>query len=105
MANEQNPLLGSMGLCRKAGKLIHGFDRVKENVYAGKVFLVLLTADASERTARHMQQACEDFVPCLTMPLTTAQLSFLTPKPAAVFGVTDENLARLCAKHLAPEEN
>ena len=79
MNNDQHPLLGALGLCRKAGKLLHGYDRVQENALRGKVALVLLTSDASERTVSHMM---------------------LTPKPAAVFGVTDEHLAQLCAKYL-----
>ena len=79
MANDLHPLLGALGLCRKAGKLLYGYDRVQENALRGKVALVLLAADASERTA---------------------DLVMLTPKPAAVFGITDENLAQLCVKHL-----
>ena len=86
MNNDQHPLLGALGLCRKAGKLLHGYDRVQENALRGKVALVLLTADAS--------------VACEQIPLTSAQLAMLTPKPAAVFGITDEHLAQLCAKHL-----
>ena len=77
MANDQHPLLGALGLCRKAGKLLHGYDRVQEKA------------------------PCEGVVPCRRMPLTTADLAVLTPKPAAVFGITDEHLAQLCAKHLA----
>ena len=83
MNNDQHPLLGALGLCRKAGKLLHGYDRVQENALRGKVALVLLTADACEQ-----------------MLLTSADLAMLTPKPAAVFGVTDEHLAQLCAKYL-----
>ena len=94
MNNDQHPLLGALGLCRKAGKLLHGYDRVQENALRGKVALVLLTSDASERTVSHMKVACEQ------MPLTSADLAMLTPKPAAVFGVTDEHLAQLCAKYL-----
>ena len=51
MNNDQHPLLGALGLCRKAGKLLHGYDRVQENALRGKVALVLLTSDASERGA------------------------------------------------------
>ena len=40
MANEQHPLMGALGLCRKAGKLLHGYDRVQENALRGKVALV-----------------------------------------------------------------
>lgn len=97
---DQHPLLGALGLCRKAGKLLHGYDRVQENALRGKVALVLLTSDASERTVSHMKDACDGIVACEQMPLTSADLAMLTPKPAAVFGVTDEHLAQLCAKYL-----
>lgn len=100
MANDHHPLLGALGLCRKAGKLLHGYDRVQEAAVRGKVSLVLLASDASARTKNHIQELCDGLVACETMPLTTAQLSLLTPKPAAVFAVTDENLARLCVKQL-----
>ena len=56
MANDLHPLLGALGLCRKAGKLLHGYDRVQENALRGKVALVLLAADASERTVSHMRK-------------------------------------------------
>ena len=72
MNNDQHPLLGALGLCRKAGKLLHGYDRVQENALRGKVALVLLTADASERTVKHMKEACEGIVACEQIPLTSA---------------------------------
>ena len=98
--NDSHLLLGALGICRKAGSLLHGYDRVCEAVLGGKASLVLLASDASGRTASHIRAACQDLVECRAMPLTIAQLSALTPRPAAVFAVTDENLARLCAKHL-----
>ena len=80
MNNDQHPLLGALGLCRKAGKLLHGYDRVQENALHGKVALVLLTSDASERTVSHMKDACDGIVACEQMPLTSADLAMLTPK-------------------------
>ena len=100
MAHDSNGLLGALGLCRKAGKLLHGYDRVEEAVLRGKVSLVLLASDASPRTKQHMKDTCEGLVACEEMPLETASLAMLTPRPAAVFAVTDDNLARLCAKQL-----
>ena len=69
MANDQHPLLGALGLCRKAGKLLHGYDRVQENALRGKVALVLLTArtPASARSS-HMKDACDGIVACEQMP-------------------------------------
>ena len=61
---------------------------------------MLLTADASERTVKHMKEACEGIVACEQIPLTSAQLAMLTPKPAAVFGITDEHLAAAAAQNI-----
>lgn len=100
MPHDANGLLGALGLCRKAGKLLHGYDRVEEAVIRGKVSLVLLACDASARTAQHMMDTCEGTVACEVMPLTGEELALLTPRPAAVFAVTEANLARLCANYL-----
>lgn len=100
MHNESSGLLGALGLCRKAGKLLYGYDRVAEAVLRGKVSLVLLAADASPRTAQHMMDTCRGAVACEVMPLTGEELAMLTPRPAAVFAVTEANLARLCANYL-----
>ena len=82
MNNDQHPLLGALGDCAaKAGKLLHGYDRVQENALRGKVALVLLTSDASERTVSHMKDACDGIVACEQMPLTSADLAMLTPSP------------------------
>ena len=59
MHSESSGLLGALGLCRKAGKLLYGYDRVEEAVLRGKVSLVLLACDASARTAQHMMDTCE----------------------------------------------
>ena len=50
MNNDQHPLLGALGLCRKAGKLLHGYDRVQENALRGKVALVQTPATAPSAT-------------------------------------------------------
>ncbi|MDD4850169.1 MAG: ribosomal L7Ae/L30e/S12e/Gadd45 family protein [Gemmiger sp.] len=101
MPKPEQALLGALGICRKAGKLLYGYDRVEEAVLRGKISMVLLASDASKRTADHMHTLCEGLIPCKNIPLTSVELNVLTPKPAAVFGVADDNLARLCAKHLA----
>ena len=41
--NYQNKILNLLTICRKAGKLILGFDAVKEAVLAGKAESVLVT--------------------------------------------------------------
>ena len=101
---EQHPIVGALGLCRKAGALLFGAERVADAIHAGKAKLVLLTADASPRTAKRFAELCAGRVSFAAMPLTAAALSALTPRPAAVYAVTDQNLARLCGKHLSDTE-
>lgn len=93
---QTNKLLGALGLCRRAGKLALGSDRVLEQAARGRAALVLLAADASGRTARRMREGCEGLCPVRTLPLTQTGLLPLTNRPTAVLAVLDENLARLC---------
>lgn len=105
MMNEQQRLLGALGMCRKAGKLVRGFDAVEESVMKGKAWLVLLASDLSPKTARRAQEFCEDLVPCRRMPLTQTDLLDVAHKPTGVFAVADENFAKLCEKHLGNKED
>ena len=98
---QKDKALGALGLCRRAGRLVQGFDRVLETALRGRAQLVVLASDASERTARKVREGCEGLCPVRTVPLTQAELAGLFRRPAAVLAVTDENLARLCESSLA----
>ncbi len=89
-------LYQTLSLCRKAGKLVQGYDAVEEAVFKGKAWLVLTAADASAKTVRRMRQSVGDMVDVLPMPLTQADLAPISRKPAAVYAVVDRNLAALC---------
>lgn len=93
---EQNPLYGAVSLAKKAGKLVMGFDPVKDKVLAGRVFLVLTASDLSPKTYKRVEQFCEDYTELLPIPLTQAQLAEIAHKPVGVLGILDPNLAKLC---------
>lgn len=93
-------LYQTLSLCRKAGKLVTGFDAVEEAVVRGRAWLVLYTADASPKTVRRMKDAVGDLVDVLPMPLTQAALAPVSRKPVALYAVVDRNLAALCSKKL-----
>ena len=99
--NHEQARFGALGLCRKAGRLVMGFDAVCEDGYNGRVALVLTAADLSPKTLARLQRACEGAAEVLPMPLTQQQLCPISKKPVGVYGVADENLARLCREHLA----
>ena len=58
MANEK--LSGFLGLARKAGKLVFGFDMTVESIQKGTAKAVLLSSDCSERTARNIKRIAEE---------------------------------------------
>ena len=97
---DENGLFGALGLCRKAGRLVMGFDAVCDEVYKGRVALVLVAADLSPKTLARLQRACEGAAEVRPIPLTQDELCPISRKPVGIYGVADENLARLCRKHL-----
>ncbi|MBP0988342.1 MAG: 50S ribosomal protein L7ae, partial [Oscillospiraceae bacterium] len=55
----ENRLTASLTMCRKAGKLLLGFDAVKEAAQQGNVRLFLLSSDASAKTEKEIRYALE----------------------------------------------
>ena len=89
-------LHGALSMCRKAGKLVMGYDPVVEAVMAGKTDCVYLASDISPKTAQRLRYAVEDMAEVLPLPLTQDDLADVTRKRVAVYAVIDTNLARLC---------
>ncbi len=98
---KQDPLIGALGLARKAGALLWGAERVEQAVKSRKAALVLLTADASQRTRCRLERLCNRNVACCNLELRSADLAKLTARPAVIFAVTDPNLAKLCGNYLS----
>ena len=96
----EDALFQALSLCRKAGRLVMGFDAVEEAAYKGKAWLVLTAQDASPKTAQRLSRSVGDLVDVLPMPLTMERLAPLGRRPMAVCAVTDRNLARLCYDRL-----
>ena len=96
----RDPLYGALSLARKAGKLAMGFDPVKDQVLAGRAFLVLTAADLSPKTCKRVEQYCQDLVELKPTALTQNDLAGFAHKPVGVLGVLDPNLAKLCKSAL-----
>lgn len=102
---EMNKLLGALGLCRRAGALVLGFDAVKDAVQTGRARLVVCMQDLSEANAKRVLALCGDECEVRTAPLTQEDLEGLVGKAVGVAAVTDENLAILCRKNLPESGN
>ena len=94
MPNEQR-LLGILGLCRKAGKLVFGFDMTVEAMQKQSCETVLLSGDCSERTARNIKRiGAETGTEILILPLTIDEIGFAVAKRAGVLAVCDSGFSK-----------
>lgn len=89
-----NKLLSMISLSRKAGKLLMGFDRVKESIYGGAVHIVLTASDLSEKSRKEIAFICEaEDMPCLELPITMDELGWEIGKRTGILAVTEPGLA------------
>ena len=94
MTNEQR-ILGFLGLCRKAGKLVFGFDMTVEAIQKGTADLVLLSGDCSERTVRNIKRISdENETEVLVLPLTMDEIGYAVAKRAGVLCVCDSGFSK-----------
>ena len=103
---ETERFLTFLGLCRRAGKTVHGTPLVCEALGKRKPpHLVLLSSGASEATAKRITDKCRFYhVPLITVPVDTGRLAHAVGKTCALaaVAVTDarfaEELGKLHAK-------
>lgn len=100
---DKDKLLSMLGLSKKAGKLLQGFESVTEAALAGKVRLILLTEDLAPRSGNHVQEvALEAGVRCLRIPVNMDDVGYKTGKRAGILGLTDAGFAKAVRK-MIPE--
>ena len=99
-----NKLMFALSLAKKSGKLIYGFDPVKQAVQDKTAKLVCVTSDTSEKTLKRVQQFCQDVMEVEVISLTQFDISQITNKLTGVFAVVDENMAILCRNAINSEK-
>lgn len=98
-----NKLLSSISLSKRAGKLLMGFDVVKEAVLEDKAKLVLFASDLSDKTRRSMERICEEWeVLTAVLPFTLDELWMEVGKRAGILAISDKGLAELVCRNLNP---
>ena len=103
--NEKNnlkQLLFSIGLARKAGKMIVGTDMVCDEIRKKHIFLALYASDVSENTRKRISDCCQYYhVKLYACPVTKEELGASIGKSfAACIGITDKNLSELIGRNL-----
>ena len=88
-----NKILGLMGLSARAGKVCFGTDSTIENLEKGKVKLVIVAKDSSERTKKNFLRLCEKYNVHIIEFGTIDDISKSIGKQnKAVIGIKDINL-------------
>lgn len=99
-------LAADLGLARRAGKLVYGYETVKSAVRGGKAKLVITASDFSPRAAEAIRRICAECgVEAAEVPRDMGQLTAASGKAAGVFALTDAGFAGLIKKAMQEERN
>ena len=86
--------LRELAFCRRAGKLVIGFDPVTESVRRGQARLLAVSEEISEKTRKEMSYLSKRYqIPFLILHESINDLWYILGKRAGVFSVTDAALA------------
>lgn len=97
-------LLGAIGICRRAGKLICGVPLIcTEMRKGGGVSAVLAASDASDNTKKKLSDKCKYYgVRLIFLPYTAEVLAAAVGKsaPIGAVAITDAQLFKAVEPHL-----
>ena len=87
--------LSTLGLCRRAGKLIYGFDPVCEEIKKpkSKVCGVALAKDVSEKTLKEIAFVCNKYgKPLFQSDADMDEIKSVLGKRTGIIAILDEGL-------------
>lgn len=88
-------LLSLLGICRKAGKLISGFDASADAVRSGEASLVVTASDLSPKSKKEIEFiAAKEHIEVISVPASIEEIGGKTGRRAGVLTVTDKGLAQ-----------
>ncbi|WP_312644811.1 ribosomal L7Ae/L30e/S12e/Gadd45 family protein [Hydrogenoanaerobacterium sp.] len=89
-----NRLLSTISLTKRAGKLLLGFDQVKDAVLKGEAEIVLTASDLSEKSRKGINLICEaEDIESFSLPITMDEFWYEIGKRTGIIAVTDPGLA------------
>ena len=97
-----NKLCGLLGIARRSGHILIGFDAVRAALLAGKTQLILLASDCSPKTEKELRFAGRDTTcPIHTVDMTKDEMAAALglQKPVAVVATDDPGFAKAMLKH------
>ena len=99
-----NKLCGLLGMARRSGHILIGFDAVRAALLAKKTRLILLASDCSPKTEKELHFAAKDSTcPIHTVDGTKDEIAAALgmQKPVAVAATDDVGFAKAMLQHIA----
>jgi ribosomal protein L30E len=98
-------VINLLTICRKAGKLVTGFDVSLEAVIDGKSKCLLIASNTSPKTIKEINyrissEGLEGMVEVLTMPLTIQDVAMCINVNAGVIAICDSGFSKAFKKLL-----
>ncbi|MFA9380819.1 MAG: L7Ae/L30e/S12e/Gadd45 family ribosomal protein [Acetanaerobacterium sp.] len=95
MNSDNERLLSMIGMSKRAGKLVAGFDTVTEGVRTGSIACVFYASDVSPKTIKELAYICnQENAATVPVPVTMDEIKRITARRAGIFAVTDAGLRR-----------
>ena len=92
--NSQQKIFNILSMCRKAGKIVLGFDAVKETIYEGNVSCVIVTEDISQKTLKEIRFICTNsLVDIVSIDLDSYDMFDIVRKQVVVAAICDFGFA------------
>ena len=97
--------LSTLGLCKKAGKLIIGFDAVAEFIKGKAPGLLVLAADLSPKSAKEIIRIADaQGFEYMRFGAAMEDIKRLVGKKAGILAITDRGLAKSFAGKVCQDE-
>lgn len=91
-----NNVLNTLGLCKRANKLITGEEFVLDKIKSQKALIVFLASDAGKNTTKRIKDKTTFYNIRLVTSFTTAELNkTIGTNNRKVLAVTDPNFTKL----------
>ncbi len=95
MNGSNEKIFNLLTIGRKAGRIVMGFDSVKDAVINRKAKLVLLAADISAKTAKETRFFADKHnIPVIQLSVQISDFEFGIGKKVGVVGICDEGFAK-----------
>lgn len=92
--NSQQKTINLVSICRKSGKIIAGFDAVKDAAMEGNISCVLVTEDISMKTLKEVKFFCSNtHTDIVKVDMTKEDMFDTLSKEVVVVGIGDKGFA------------